>query len=391
MDFCLTPSRKIPNAGILCEGDKIIAIGGASAFDREVLLEVVELQGTYATPGMIDTHIHGAGGFDSSTAYENGSDISRMCMTLARHGTTSFLPTVISGPSEKMKLAISSLVSMFGKPYVGAEPVGIHVEGPFLNKEKHGSQHETDIRPIDLGEAREIINAGCGKIKVMTFAPELTDSIKLIELLLENNIIPSMGHSMADEQAVLRAVDAGARRCAHIYNGMPPLHHRAVGLTAVALTDDRISIEIILDGTHLHPKMVDLACRCKPKNMIIGVSDAIQGAGLDDGNYHIGETQVVVQHGRVTTPEGVLAGSTMMMERGWRHLVAFSHLDITESAACMTINPAQSIGLNDRGELRPGKLADISFFNSKNNNIRITISHGNILFDSEGKLVSNTV
>ena len=128
--------------------------------------------------------------------------------------------------------------------------------------------------------------------------------------------------------------------------------------------------------------MVDLSCKAKPKNRIIGVSDAIQAAGLTDGNYHIGDTSVEVKNGKATTHEGVLAGTTLMLERGLRHLMSFSHMEGTDSAACMTINPAKSIGLTDRGELSPGKLADISFCDTKTNNIRMVVSKGKIVFDS---------
>jgi N-acetylglucosamine-6-phosphate deacetylase len=165
---------------------------------------------------------------------------------------------------------------------------------------------------------------------------------------------------------------------------MPPLHHRSAGLTAIALTDDRIHIELILDGSHIHPVMVDLACRTKPKDKVIGISDAIQGTGLHDGIYHVGDSEVQIDKGRVTTLDGTLAGSTMTLERGWRHLIAFTHLENTEASACLTYNPAKSIGLEERGELRPGKIADITFFDSKTNSVRLTISQGRIVYDSQG-------
>jgi N-acetylglucosamine-6-phosphate deacetylase len=281
--------------------------------------------------------------------------------------------------------AVSALSKIIQNEHLsGAVPVGINIEGPFLNKAKHGSQYEKEIRAIDLGEVGELIAAGQNQIKIMTFAPELDNSVKLIELLLGNNIIPSMGHSLADEQSVLRAVDAGARRCTHLYNGMPPLHHRSAALTAIALTDDRIHIELILDGSHIHPVMVDLACRTKPKDKVIGISDAIQGTGLHDGLYHVGDSEVHIDKGRVTTLDGTLAGSTMTLERGWRHLIAFTHLKNTEASACLTYNPAKSIGLDNRGEIHPGKIADITFFDSKTNSVRMTVCQGNIVYDSQG-------
>ncbi len=379
-DHCVTPHKRITNVAILCEEDKILAIGNASAFDPELDKVIYDLRGTYAVPGFIDTHIHGAGGYDSTTGFENKEDFSSMSNTLASHGVTSFTPTIISMPREKLFASINSLTGLLDKEYDGAKPVGIRLEGPFINKLKRGSQNEDFIRSIDLGEARELIEEGKGKIKIMTFAPELDNSIPLIELLLENDIIPSMGHTAATEGEALRAIDAGATHCTHLYNGMPPLHHRSIGIAGVALTDDRVSAEIILDGFHIHPRMVDIVCRIKPKNQIIGVSDAIQGAGLLDGKYHLGRTQVNVTNGRVTTEDGIIAGTTMTLESGWRHLMAYSRLNITDSAACLTINPANILKLKNKGELLPGRDADIIFLDSQTNETSLVIRNGKIIY-----------
>lgn len=383
-DYCLTPYENISKSGILCEQGKILAVGGASAFVKEPGLEVIDMRGAYATPGFIDTHIHGAGGFDSSTASEDGADIDMMCKTLASHGVTSFVPTIVSSPIDSMLSSLTALVKALDKEHTGAEPVGIHMEGPFINKQKHGSQKVEDIfDEIDLGLAQELISAGQEKIKIFTFAPELKGSTNFVELLLENNIVPSMGHSVAYEDDVMKVIEAGAVRCTHIFNGMPPLHQREVTLTTVALTDDRITIEIIADGFHLDPRMVDLACRSKPKNKLIGVSDAIQGAGLKDGTYHLGSSEITVEDGLSRTLDGTIAGTTMTLEKGWHHLVTYSHLQNLEAATCFTVNPARDIGLADRGVLRPGKRADISFFDTETNKTRLTVSRGRIVYDSK--------
>ncbi|OGV39391.1 MAG: N-acetylglucosamine-6-phosphate deacetylase [Lentisphaerae bacterium GWF2_45_14] len=386
-DYCFTPYESISRCGILCSGERIIAIGGASAFVKESKVEIIDVSGAYAVPGFIDSHIHGCGGFDSSTAHRSDTDIGVMCRVLSTHGVTSFLPTVISAPVSEMLAALDALSSMMEKDFPGAQPVGIHLEGPFLSRAKHGSQREDDILSrADTVLADELIAAAKGKIKIFTLAPELPGSLDLIEFLLEKGITPSMGHSLADETQVLMAVDAGARRCTHIYNGMPPLHHREVSLTAIALTDDRITIEIIVDGRHIHPTMIELACRIKPKDKIIGVSDAIQGAGLNDGTYQLGASQVNVEKGVVTTPDGTMAGTTMTLEQSWEQLVSYSLFENMEAAACFTSNPAKSLGLEDRGELRPGKRADIAFFEGGTNKNILTVAKGKIVFDINGKL-----
>ena len=217
---------------------------------------------------------------------------------------------------------------------------------------------------IDLKLAEDMLQAGKGYVKKLTFAPELEHCEELIELLLVNNVQPSMGHSIASREDTLRAIDAGARNCTHLFNGMLPLHQRQISLTAVALMDDRVTVELILDGRHLDPMIVDLACRCKPHDKVIGISDSNQGAGLKDGEYHIGPATILVKDGISMTQEGTLAGSTMFIDRGWRSLMEYSHLPETDAACSVTRNAAISHGLEDRGELLPGKLADIAFFDS---------------------------
>ena len=391
-DHCLTPTENIPNSGILCEGEQILAIGGASAFAREPGLEIIKMENAYAVPGFIDSHIHGTGGFDSSLAYEDGADIEGMCRTLASHGVTTFFPTIVSGPFDSMIKAVAALSRMVEDEHDGADPAGIHVEGPFLSRAKSGSQIESHIVPIDLAFTKELIAAGNGRIKLMTFAPELPGTPELIELLLENGIIPSMGHSLAGEEDTVRAIDAGARRCTHIFNGMPQLHQRDASLTTVALADNRVSVEIIVDGYHIHPRMVDLVSRLKPKDKVIGVSDAVQPTGLastTDGKYHLGYSEIKVKDGVVTTDAGIIAGTTMTLESAWHHLRTYAKMPGTLAASCFTSNPANDLGLITRGELKPGKRADISFFDCVTNKTLMTVIRGRICYYADSNPETN--
>ena len=379
-DYCYTPTRQIKHAAILCEKGIITAIGNASGFTPDPGINIYDLRKTYAIPGFIDTHIHGTGGFDSTTADEMTEDFNLMCNTLASHGVTSFLPTVVSRIRKKFISSIAAVRDLLEHEHTGAVPLGIRLEGPFISKEKRGSQNLRYIREIDLGELDEIIAEGRGQIKIMTFAPELENSIKLIEKLKENNIIPSMGHSMADENAVLKAIDAGANHCTHLCNGMPMMHHRSVGLAGVAMTDDRVITEIILDGYHIQPRMINIISRTKPKDKIIGVSDAIQGAGLKDGTYHLGKTQITVKNGRAFTKDGTIAGTTITLEKGWNNLVSYSQLDIKDAAACLTSNPANMLNLKKIGELKAGANADMVFFNKSTNKAVLTVRNGKIIY-----------
>ena len=374
-DYCLTPHVHIPNAGILCEEKKIIAVGGASAFSLdEPGLHVIDLTDAYATPGFIDSHIHGGGGYDTAKALEPDADINILCRHLATHGITTFLPTLMSYPRDKMIALTAKLAELVEDSYEGADPCAINLEGPFINVRKCGSQNPEAICSIDMGYARELIAAGNGRIKLLTFAPELKDADKLIELLLENGVIPSMGHSIANPEEVLRAIDAGARRCTHLYNGLPPLHHRISSITDVVLTHNDIAVELIVDGAHIDPRMVDITARVKPNDKIIGISNAIEFENTDGSRYFKKED------GLVYTRSGVIAGTTMTLETGWAHLKNYSNMPGNLAAACFTSNPAQDLGLITRGEIRPGKRADITFFDLETNNVCMTVSNGSIVY-----------
>lgn len=380
-DYCLTPHVHIPNAGILCEEKKIIAVGGASAFSLdEPGLHVIDLTDAYATPGFIDSHIHGGGGYDTAKALEPDADINILCRHLAMHGITTFLPTLMSYPRDKMIALTAKLAELVEDSYEGADPCAINLEGPFINVRKCGSQNPEAICSIDMGYARELIAAGNGRIKLLTFAPELKDADKLIELLLENGVIPSMGHSIANPEEVLRAIDAGARRCTHLYNGLPPLHHRISSITDVVLTHNDIAVELIVDGAHIDPRMVDITARVKPNDKIIGISNAIEFENTDGSRYFKKED------GLVYTRSGVIAGTTMTLETGWAHLKNYSNMPGNLAAACFTSNPAQDLGLITRGEIRPGKRADITFFDLETNNVCMTVSNGSIVYKAPGKL-----
>ena len=380
-DYCLTPHVHIPNAGLLCEEKKIIAVGGASAFSLdEPGLHVIDLTDAYATPGFIDSHIHGGGGYDTAKALEPDADINILCRHLATHGITTFLPTLMSYPRDKMIALTAKLAELVEDSHEGADPCAINLEGPFINVRKCGSQNPEAICSIDMGYARELIAAGNGRIKLLTFAPELKDADKLIELLLENGVIPSMGHSIANPEEVLRAIDAGARRCTHLYNGLPPLHHRISSITDVVLTHNDIAVELIVDGAHIDPRMVDITARVKPNDKIIGISNAIEFENTDGSRYFKKED------GLVYTRSGVIAGTTMTLETGWAHLKNYSNMPGNLAAACFTSNPAQDLGLITRGEIRPGKRADITFFDLETNNVCMTVSNGSIVYKAPGKL-----
>jgi N-acetylglucosamine-6-phosphate deacetylase len=382
--FCarklITPEQSISNGALLTQNDFILAVGGVSGFSKEQEIEVFDFPNAYITPGFIDTHIHGEGGFDCSAVAASQNPLSSMCSILGSRGVTGFFPTVVADRKEKMLANLSLLVAEMKKITTGAEPVGINIEGPFLNPGKCGAQPSEFLSGIDTTFAAELLAAGEGFVKLMTFAPELKNADKLIELLCANGVMPAMGHSCADEHSALRAVDAGARYCTHLFNGMSPLHQRDIGLIGIALTDRRVTVEMIIDGIHIHPRIVDLVCRCKRVARLIGISDGTMAAGMPNGTYTIGPAKIVVRDGFSQTEEGTLAGSSSMLDTGWHSLMSCGHLTENDAAQTVTVNPAKVFGLEDRGVLLPMRRADFAVFEMGTNRVLMTVRNGNIIY-----------
>ncbi|MBE6364861.1 MAG: N-acetylglucosamine-6-phosphate deacetylase [Lentisphaerae bacterium] len=378
-DYLITPDHIIPNGGVLCENDKIIAVGGVSGFAMNEELELFRFENAYITPGFIDTHIHGAGGFDCSRVGASRNDLAAMSSILGERGVTGFFPTVVADEPASMIANLQTLTAAMKNPLPGADVIGINIEGPFLNPEKAGAQPKHLLGKIDLKFAADLIDAGEGLIKIMTFAPELENADKLIELLISRNVIASMGHSLAGEKETLRAIDAGATHCTHLFNGMNPLHQRNVGLPGIVLTDDRVTVELIIDGRHVHSRMVDLACRCKTLRQIIGISDGTMASGMPDGSYHIGPSEIFVKNGFSQNSSGKLAGTITMLDAGWHSLMSCGHLSETKAAQAVTRNPAEHFALFDRGQLLPGLRADLAVFERNTNRALLTVRRGEII------------
>ena len=379
LSHCLTPTHRINNAAIVLRGGRILAVGGMSAFKQTQPSRIFSMTDCYALPGFVDTSIYGTGGCDCMHA-DRGADIAEMSRILAAHGVCTFFPTTMSYEREGLQRVVESLADRCDEQLPGAVAAGIHIEGPFINASKHGAHRERYIRPIDLGETAELLQAGKGKIRIFTFAPELDGTVDLVEKLCAENVIPAMGHTIANRDQVVRAIEAGASRCSHLYNSMEPLKQRDVGLAALALTDARLWVELIPDGIHIHPGMIDLACRCIPHEKLVCISNSMAAAGVGDGTFKMGEDDTHIRDGRPELEDGTLAGSIRCLDDDYRNLSTYTNLDDTEVAACFTSNPAASTGLTDRGEIKPGRRADIVVLDAEHT-VQMTIVEGRIVYN----------
>jgi N-acetylglucosamine-6-phosphate deacetylase len=302
-------------------------------------------------PGFIDLQINGAFGADIGTDPET---IRTLVAHLPATGVTSFLPTLISSPPERYEEFFAALEE--GAAEEGTRVLGAHLEGPFLAPERKGAHDPANLRPVDLGFLRELLRSG--KVRLMTLAPELENSLEAIELLLEESAVVSVGHTEATYEEIARAADAGLRLGTHLYNAMRPLAHREPGTVGALLTQDRIRTGIIADGVHVHEAAIRLAYRAKGSEGLVLVTDAMEAAGMPPGDYELGGRKVRLEDGAVRLPDGTLAGSALTMDEAVRNAVRFLGASLAQAVRMAAETPAAAMILDGKGKIAVGCDAD---------------------------------
>jgi N-acetylglucosamine-6-phosphate deacetylase len=326
-------------------------------------------------PGFIDLQINGAFGADIGP---DPDAIRTLVTRLPATGVTSFLPTLISSPPELYEEFFVALEA--GAAEVGARPLGAHLEGPFLAPGRKGAHDPANLRSVDLGFLRELLNSG--HVKIMTLAPELPNSMEAIELLQEEGAVPSAGHTEATYEEVTRAVDAGLRLGTHLYNAMRPLAHREPGTVGALLTDDRIKVGIIADGVHVHEAALRLAHRPKDSEGLILVTDAMQAAGMPPGDYELGGRKVHLEDRAVRLADGTLAGSALTMDEAVRNAVRFLGVTLAQAVRMATETPAAALNLDGKGKIIVGCDADFVLLDAEGTVLE-TIVAGETVYEWE--------
>jgi len=365
----------IPNGYLVIENGKISEIGTGQVTGDEAL----DFPANYKLiPGMIDVHIHGAAGADTMDATREA--LETIAAALPREATTSFLATTITQEPKAIEAALRNANDYIENQAPGAEVLGIHLEGPFINKNKAGAQPLQYIinGNIDLFDKWQDL-AG-GHIRLVTLAPEVDGGLELIRHLHAEGVIPSIGHSDASFSEVRSAVKAGARHVTHLFNGMSALHHREPGVVGGALLHDELYAEMIVDGIHICPETVNIAYRLKGKERIILITDAMRAKCLKNGTYDLGGQEVFVKDGMATLSNGALAGSVLQMDRGFRNMMEFTGASLTDVVQMGAVNPARQLHVFDRkGSIKEGKDADLVVLD-ENNEVVCTICRGQIAY-----------
>ncbi|WP_330346474.1 N-acetylglucosamine-6-phosphate deacetylase [Streptomyces longwoodensis] len=342
------PTGTVPDGRVVVEDTRIAAAAPEHA-------QVVDLSGHWVVPGFVDLHNHGGGGasFTSGTV----EDVLKGIRTHRLHGTTTLVASTVTGDMDFLTQRAGLLSELAEQ----GDIAGVHFEGPFISPCRKGAHSEELLRDPDPAEVRKLVDAARGHAKMVTLATELPGGIDSVRLLAEHGVIAAIGHTDATYEQTVEAIDAGATVATHLFNAMPPVGHRAPGPITALLEDGRVTVELINDGTHLHPAALQLAFHHAGADRVAFITDAMDAAGFGDGRYMLGPLEVEVADGVARLVEGgSIAGSTLTLDRAFKRAVTIDRVPVTDAVRALSANPARLLGLDDRiGSLEPGKDADL--------------------------------
>ena len=348
---------------LVVEGGRIVAIElstGTPSVAPEPDMEIVDVDRCVISPGFIDLQCNGAVGVDITT---DPQGIVAVAHALPRFGVTSFLPTVVTSRAASRQAAIDALVALRGaapgRPdRTGADPIGLHLEGPMISRQHLGAHVPTHVMAIETSELDEW--AMSHAVRLVTLAPELPGALAVIERLSRAGIAVSAGHTAMAPTDLAAAKAAGLAYATHLFNAMAPFSHRAPGPIGAVLADDDVVAGLICDGIHVDPIAVRMAWRALGPSRVSLVSDAVGALGAPFGRLNLGGIEVIHDDSGVRTLDGVLAGSALPLDQAVRNLREFTGCGLIEALACVTSTPADLLGLDDRGRLAVGLRADLT-------------------------------
>ncbi len=361
------PDRLISPGRLVIEDDRIVDVGPGS--------DAGPLAGLWIVPGFIDVHVHGLLGDDT---LDGPHAIAAIAASLPRYGCTSFTPTTFACPPSAIEVLATAIEQAMDAPAPGAARVlAAHLESNFMTPEYRGAQPLSDLclppgAPADAAvegtataygaaEVMAVIAAHRRAIGKLTLAPELPQALPLIRDLVLHGHRVSLGHSGATLEQARAGIEAGARQATHLFNRMPPFTHRTPGLVGAVLDDDRVAVELVCDGYHVHPVAMRTAIRAKRPERVMAITDGLAGAGLPVGaRFTLGGRGVTVREQACFLDDGTLAGSRLTMDRVFANLVEMIGMTPPEAATMCATVQARELGLSDRGRLAPGLLADVA-------------------------------
>lgn len=363
----ITGYTLMERCSLLIEDGKIADVFNERRFEQKSFPPstlVYDVEGAYITPGFIDEHIHGIGGY--GTDDRTAEAILEMSKILVQYGVTAFCPTIYPDLIADMKKSIRAVVEAMGHEE-GAHIMGIHLEGPFVSPEKLGVQRPETIQPVDMELMEDLYKTAEGHIVNMTVAPELKGMRELALYCVSKGITLQAGHTNASYDNMVEGMQAGILHSTHMFNAMSSLHHRDPNAVGAILIYPEMACEIIADGHHVHPDLVKLLLRDKPVSKIVLVTDALKPTEQQQGPFFANHEEVYFSDGVFhRKADDVIAGSALTMIKGVRNLVSYG-IPIEQAVKMASSNPARILGFPKKGSLVPGFDADVAVFDKQFN------------------------
>jgi len=367
------PGGVVENGRLTVDGPRIAALGG------EPELSDLDLTGYTVVPGFVDLHVHGGGG--ASYAAGDAEQALVAARTHRAHGTTTTVASTVTGEIDEVCRQAAVLSELVEDGVLA----GVHFEGPFISPGRCGAHRPDLLRDPDPALVRKLVDAARGTARMVTLAPELPGGLESVRMLADLGVIAAVGHTDSDYAKTLEAIEAGATVATHLFNAMPGIQHRAPGPIVALLEDERVTVELINDGTHLHPSVLDLAYGTAGAGRVALITDAMGAAGMGDGLYPLGPLQVRVQDGVARLVEGgSIAGSTLTLDVAFRRSVLVNRLSLEQTVRSVSTRPAELLGLADRiGTLEVGKQADLAVLDSASYELVAVVRRGEWITGAE--------
>ncbi|HEX2868040.1 MAG TPA: N-acetylglucosamine-6-phosphate deacetylase [Ignavibacteriales bacterium] len=374
----VTPFRIIEKGAVVIDGNKIYELGKMNDVHIPNDSEVIDISGKTVSPGFVDLLVHGGQGHGfSDGTFEDFQTISEYFL---RNGSTTMMASLYAKPEKELLDTIRILADyIFSHPESNIK--GIHMEGPYLNKEFKGAMNEGYLWTPTVESWKKMWGASRGLIKLMTIAPELPGAIDVMRAAANDGVVLSIGHSMSNYGEIELAIDNGAAHVTHMFNAMKPIHHRQPGVALAALLRDELKIELIADTYHVHPAVMEFLLKVKKPGGIILITDSIKPGGMHEGEeFEFADQKVRIKGGKAMLDNGTIAGSSLTLNKAVKNMIQYAGAKITEAIRMASLNGAKVLNLeNQKGILAAGKDADLVVLD-EDFEVEMTILQGRISY-----------
>jgi N-acetylglucosamine-6-phosphate deacetylase len=342
---------------------------------------IIDASGMIVIPGFIDVHTHGGGGYNLQTT--DAGEIRAYAHWAPKTGTTSFLIVIIGVPGSIPERQLKTAIEVLNGPGSGAEPVGIHLEGPYISVAKRGAHLPSWLRMPEESETEQLLQIANGHLRLLTLAPELPGASAMIRRLVNAGVTVSMGHTNATYEQALEAIKLGVTHVTHCFNAMRPLLHRAPGPIAAIAQNEQVHGELIADGVHVHPAAMNALVKLLGPDRIVVITDALSGAGASESTFDFAGQPAKVIRGAARLTDGTLSGSVLTMDQALRNMLLMTEVTFQQAVGMLTLNPAMAAQVSHRkGRLKAGYDADVLIFD-QSLALQATLCKGAVAFATD--------